>query len=67
LGTFDAGAQGEHKIKRGFEPTENCSVHWIRHPDFAYAIDRFLKEERQYVLNYIQEARRQLPYKSADQ
>ena len=66
LGTFDAGAQGEHKIKRGFEPTENCSVHWIRHPDFAYAIGRFLKEERQYVLNYIQEARRQLPYKSVD-
>ena len=67
LNRFDAGAQGEHKIKRGFEPTENCSVHWIRHPDFACAIGRFLKEERQYVLNYIQEARRQLPYKSADQ
>ncbi|WP_438951886.1 GNAT family N-acetyltransferase [Porticoccus sp.] len=67
LSRFDAGAQGEHKIKRGFEPTENCSVHWIRHPDFATAIGRFLKEERQYVLNYIQEARRQLPYKTTDQ
>ncbi|TNE79671.1 MAG: N-acetyltransferase [Gammaproteobacteria bacterium] len=61
---FDAGAQGEHKVRRGFEPLENRSVHWVRHMDFALAIKRFVTEERQYVLNYIQETRCQLPYKA---
>ncbi|WP_461519971.1 GNAT family N-acetyltransferase [Porticoccus sp.] len=64
LARFDAGAQGEHKVRRGFEPMETCSVHWIRRPDFSAAIKRFVLEERQYVLDYIQETRRQLPYKA---
>ncbi|MEH6466679.1 MAG: GNAT family N-acetyltransferase, partial [Porticoccus sp.] len=33
LSRFDAGAQGEHKIKRGFEPVETSSFHWIKHPE----------------------------------
>ena len=64
LAHFDAGAQGEHKVRRGFEPRENCSAHWIRNVDFAIAIKRFVTEERQYVLDYIQDTRRQLPYKT---
>ncbi len=64
LAHFDAGAQGEHKVRRGFEPRENCSAHWISNVDFAMAIKRFVTEERQYVLDYIQDTRRQLPYKS---
>ncbi|TNF02520.1 MAG: GNAT family N-acetyltransferase, partial [Gammaproteobacteria bacterium] len=64
LAHFDAGAQGEHKVRRGFEPRENCSAHWVQHADFAMAIKRFVTEERQYVLDYIQDTRRQLPYKT---
>jgi len=64
LKCFDAGAQGEHKVRRGFEPVENRSVHWIRHMDFALAIKRFVTEEQRYVLDYIEETRRNLPYKS---
>lgn len=46
---FEPGAQGEHKITRGFVPTITCSAHYIRHPGFRDAIAHFLAEERPYV------------------
>lgn len=67
LSRFDAGAQGEHKIKRGFEPVETSSFHWIKHPEFSKAIGRFLAHERQHIGRYITEAKQQLPYKSDKQ
>lgn len=63
LQKFDAGAQGEHKILRGFEPVETHSLHWIRHPGFAEAIARFLEQERRDNSAYIASARAVLPYK----
>ena len=63
LARFDSGAQGEHKIQRGFEPIITYSSHWIARPDFGDAIGRFVKEEAPHILAYRDEARRLLPYR----
>jgi predicted N-acyltransferase len=42
---FEAGAQGEHKLKRGLVPAFTHSAHWIRHPGLAVAVRRFVEEE----------------------
>ncbi len=60
---FDPGAQGEHKIQRGFEPITTYSNHWIVRPDFRAAIDRFLDQERLHNERYRQAAEEYLPYK----
>ena len=62
---FDSGAQGEHKIQRGFEPIETVSYHWIGHPAFCEAIQNFVEEERPQILRYIEEAKRYLPFKQS--
>lgn len=63
LGKFDAGAQGEHKILRGFEPVKTHSLHWIAEPAFAEAIARFVREEEAQLERYRQQAAELLPYK----
>jgi uncharacterized protein len=65
LHKFDAGAQGEHKILRGFEPVITHSLHWIREPVFADAIRRFLREEESYTRQHLEQAKAMLPYKLA--
>ncbi|MDB5562889.1 MAG: family N-acetyltransferase [Hyphomicrobiales bacterium] len=50
LKTVEAGAQGEHKLARGYEPTTTRSVHWIGHPGLRRAIADFLEQERQAVV-----------------
>jgi predicted N-acyltransferase len=64
---YDAGAQGEHKIIRGFEPIETYSLHWIKHPGFHDAIARFLEEEKRGIARHIEQATEMLPYKKASQ
>jgi predicted N-acyltransferase len=49
LKTVEAGAQGEHKLARGYEPTTTRSVHWISHPGLRRAIGDFLEQERRAV------------------
>jgi len=49
LERFEAGAQGEHKIKRGFLPTTCHSAHWAAHPGLDRAIAEFVREEASYV------------------
>ena len=49
LTRVEAGAQGEHKLARGYLPTQTHSLHWIGHPGFAEAVERFLKAERAAV------------------
>jgi predicted N-acyltransferase len=63
LQRFDPGAQGEHKIARGFTPVLTRSLHYLQHPEFAAAIARFLTQERKQVRAYCLEARQQLPFK----
>ena len=62
---FDAGAQGEHKLLRGFEPVLTRSWHWLGHAGLRAAVTDFLNEERAAVRQYAQEARAQLPYRVA--
>ncbi|MFE8070936.1 GNAT family N-acetyltransferase [Marinobacteraceae bacterium S3BR75-40.1] len=66
LTTFDAGAQGEHKLLRGFYPVETRSYHWIRHPAFADAIQDFLEEEAEAIRHYKAEAETHLPYRTEE-
>ena len=49
LGWVEAGAQGGHKISRGYEPTLTYSSHFIAHPGFGQAVQRFLDEERAHM------------------
>jgi uncharacterized protein len=63
LQRFDSGAQGEHKIQRGFEPVLTWSNHWIGNADFDHAISRFLADEEKYILRYQKEAENYLPFK----
>ncbi|MBV1837427.1 GNAT family N-acetyltransferase [Acetobacter estunensis] len=50
LARVEAGAQGEHKIQRGYLPALTHSAHWIAHPALKRAVTHFLVAERQGVL-----------------
>ncbi|WP_213991342.1 GNAT family N-acetyltransferase [Sodalis sp. dw_96] len=63
LSRFDAGAQGEHKLIRGFEPVLTDSWHYLRHPGLRAAVAEFLNEERDAVRAWAEEARKALPYR----
>ncbi|OLU23063.1 GNAT family N-acetyltransferase [Pseudomonas sp. PA15(2017)] len=65
LQRFDAGAQGEHKLIRGFEPTITHSWHYLVHDGLRDAVAGFLQEERVGVLAYAEQARELLPYRQA--
>jgi predicted N-acyltransferase len=64
LQRFDSGAQGEHKIQRGFEPVKTWSNHWLAHPEFGAAVDDFLRRESRGIEGYLEEAKAKLPYKA---
>jgi len=49
LSQVEAGAQGEHKLARGYLPVETHSLHWIADPAFRKAVARYLEAERQAV------------------
>ncbi|OLS59454.1 GNAT family N-acetyltransferase [Pseudomonas putida] len=63
LQRFDAGAQGEHKLIRGFEPVITRSWHYLLHPGLRTAVEDFLRQERLGVLAYAKDARSALPYR----
>ena len=60
---MDSGAQGEHKIQRGFEPVPTWSLHWIAHPQFRRAIADFVAEEQGHISDYMQQAAVYLPFR----
>lgn len=66
IGTFEGGAQGEHKIARGLLPTKTYSAHWISDSRFAEAIDRFLDEESNSMKVYVKELEASTPFKKVD-
>ncbi len=63
LQSFDSGAQGEHKIQRGFEPISTYSNHWIVDEQFDAAITDFLEKEKTYIEQYKDNAAEYLPFK----
>ncbi len=66
LPLFEAGAQGEHKLLRGFEPTRTFSSHWIRHDGLHRSVERFLAEERRSTTAVVHELERLLPYRAGE-
>ena len=63
LARFDPGAQGEHKIQRGFRPITTCSSHWIADPRLSEAVGDFTRREALHNEQYRQEAARLLPFR----
>jgi predicted N-acyltransferase len=63
LQRFDPGAQGEHKIQRGFCPVQTWSNHWIADPQLSAAVGDFTRREERHIDDYRQEAARLLPFK----
>lgn len=63
LSVFEAGAQGEHKIARGFRPIRTYSAHKIKHPAFQNAIAEFIQNEKTHVEISIDRLSEHLPFK----
>ncbi|PKU24252.1 GNAT family N-acetyltransferase [Telmatospirillum siberiense] len=66
LKKVEAGAQGEHKLSRGYMPIPTWSAHWIADPSFRRAVANFLGEERRRVSESIQELSEGGPYRHSD-
>ena len=60
---FDPGVQGEHKIRRGFEPMLTSSFHYIKEQDFFNAINDFCLKERKEIKIYLKACERYTPFK----
>ena len=63
LSRVEAGAQGQHKIQRGYLPTPTYSAHWIRDAGFRAAIDDYLKRERVAVAQDINALMQESPFR----
>jgi predicted N-acyltransferase len=64
LKLFEAGAQGEHKIQRGFRPSLTLSAHRIMDPNLREPIELFIQDERQMIQEAIVELDRKSPFKA---
>jgi predicted N-acyltransferase len=64
---FEAGAQGEHKLKRGLVPSHTYSAHWIRHPGLGSAIAAYIKSERLAVEEQMQLYAAHSPFRAPGQ
>ncbi|MGE0626032.1 MAG: GNAT family N-acetyltransferase [Pseudomonadales bacterium] len=64
LKKVEAGAQGGHKVARGYLPEATYSAHWISDAGFRDAVRRYLEDERRYVAEDIGETERRSPFKS---
>ena len=65
LSTVQAGAQGEHKLARGYQPVITSSSHFIPNRSFREAVADFLKAEREAIATELEWLRRDLPYRSS--
>ena len=63
LRSVQAGAQGEHKLARGYEPVITHSAHFIPNPSFRAAVNRFVDEERAAIAAEIEAMRQDLPFR----
>ncbi len=64
LQKFDSGAQGEHKIPRGFKPVTTYSAHWIQNDQFSKLIANFLEREKILIRQYKKDCSQYLPFKA---
>jgi hypothetical protein len=63
LSRVEAGAQGDHKLARGYLPVPTYSLHWIADKGFRQAVDRFLVEERRHVAEHREMLAEYAPYR----
>jgi len=62
---FEGGAQGEHKMARALLPVQATSAHWLAHPAFAEAVQRFLDREGAGVESYLGDLQARSPFRAA--
>ena len=67
IARFDPGAQGEHKIARGFRPVKTRSLHWIENQEFAGAIEQFLRKEQMHIDHYFRACDEHTPFRLSDE
>jgi uncharacterized protein len=60
---FEGGAQGEHKMARALMPVKTTSAHWLAHPAFADAVERFLAREGAGIENYLEHLDERNPFR----
>lgn len=63
---FEGGAQGEHKMARALMPVRTHSAHWLAHPAFAGAVERFLEREGQGIEHYLDHLEARSPFRAPD-
>ncbi len=63
IAAFEGGAQGEHKMARGFLPQATWSAHWLAHDGFYDAVERFLAQEGRGMAAYVDELNERSPFK----
>jgi predicted N-acyltransferase len=66
LKRVEAGAQGQHKIQRGYLPAKTYSAHYIADPGFRDAVEDFITQERRGIDYEISELMKQSPFKNSD-
>jgi len=64
IARFEGGAQGEHKLARGFTPVKTYSAHWLAEPRFKDAVARYLERETQGIEAYVNELETRSPIRS---
>jgi uncharacterized protein len=60
---FEGGAQGEHKMARALMPVKTTSAHWLAHPAFADAVEKFLHREGRGIENYLEHLDERSPFR----
>jgi hypothetical protein len=60
---FEGGAQGEHKMARALMPVKTTSAHWLAHPSFADAVERFLEREGAGIGDYMEHLEERSPFR----
>ena len=60
---FEGGAQGEHKMARALLPVKTTSAHWLAHPAFADAVEKFLQREGRGIENYVEHLEGRSPFR----
>ena len=65
IAVFEGGAQGEHKLARGFLPVKCHSAHWLKEPRFARAVEDFLERESGGIEQYVNELGDSSPFKGS--
>jgi predicted N-acyltransferase len=64
---FEGGAQGEHKMARALLPVKTSSAHWLAHPSFADAVEKFLAREGRGIENYVEHLEARSPFRQREE